>query len=312
MVPSEITPLNNADWKPQARLDKLQQQHPNVSLPVLVIMALLDIMKDSKASSTFEFLEHAKAATTAFKQLPEKKASMIAGADLFLHPLKTHSEHIRDVEDWKKSIFALFEKRLAEYAKFRERAADKGLQFIKDDAVILVHSYSRAVMMLLQKARQANKRFKVFVTETRPTTSGAVVELRAANIPAELILDAAVGSIIDRVDMVIVGAEGVVQNGGVINQIGTYQIAVVAKAANKPFYAVTEQYKFVRLFPLNQEDLPIASPPYFASSEDRNTIVAKNPQIDYTPPRYISLLFTNIGVLTPSAVSEELVKFYMS
>lgn len=66
-------------------------------------------------------------------------------------------------------------------------------------------------------------------------------ELRAADIPAELIIDAAVGSIMDRVDFVLTGAEGVTQNGGIINQIGTYQIAVVAKAANKPFYTVTEQ-----------------------------------------------------------------------
>jgi translation initiation factor eIF-2B subunit alpha len=45
----------------------------------------------------------------------------------------------------------------------------------------------------------------------------------------------------DKVDMVFVGAEGVVENGGVINQIGTYQIALVAKALGKPVYAVAER-----------------------------------------------------------------------
>lgn len=39
-------------------------------------------------------------------------------------------------------------------------------------------------------------------------------------------------------------------------QIGTYQIAVLAKSVKKPFYALAESYKFVRLFPLNQYDLP--------------------------------------------------------
>lgn len=39
-------------------------------------------------------------------------------------------------------------------------------------------------------------------------------------------------------------------------QIGTYQIAVMAKALNKPFYVVAESFKFVRMFPLKQEDLP--------------------------------------------------------
>ncbi|KAI9099342.1 hypothetical protein DFS34DRAFT_66668 [Phlyctochytrium arcticum] len=271
-------------------------------------------MQKCKASSTFEFLEQAKIASNSFKKLPENKASMIAGADLFLHPLKTHNDNIREFEEWKQSIFARFEAQLEDYRTYRERAANNGLQFISDGIVILIHSYSRAVMMLLSKARQNNRRFKVFVTETRPTSSGerVVQELRRANIPAELILDSAVGFIMDRVDIVLVGAEGVVQNGGVINQIGTYQIAVVAKAANKPFYTVAEQYKFVRLFPLNQEDLPIAAPIFFTGTADESSILAKNPTIDYTPPEYISLLFTDIGVLTPSAVSEELVKSLMS
>lgn len=39
-------------------------------------------------------------------------------------------------------------------------------------------------------------------------------------------------------------------------QIGTNQIAVCAKAQNKPFYVVAESFKFVRLFPLNQRDVP--------------------------------------------------------
>ena len=39
-------------------------------------------------------------------------------------------------------------------------------------------------------------------------------------------------------------------------QIGTYQMAVMAKALNKPFYVVAESFKFVRMYPLNQRDLP--------------------------------------------------------
>lgn len=56
-----------------------------------------------------------------------------------------------------------------------------------------------------------------------------------------------------RVDLVLVGAEGVVENGGVINKLGTYQIAVCAKSLNKPFYVAAESYKFARLYPLNQQ-----------------------------------------------------------
>lgn len=56
--------------------------------------------------------------------------------------------------------------------------------------------------------------------------------------------------------MVIVGAEGVVENGGIVNKIGTFTCAMVAKAMNKPFYVAAESYKFARLYPLNQRDFP--------------------------------------------------------
>ncbi|KAJ3023618.1 Translation initiation factor [Thoreauomyces humboldtii] len=290
---------------------ELETQHRDVSLSVIVVMALVEIMKLSTASSTSEFAQKADTLARAFEELPYKPAAMKAGVELFKRPVNALSA---SDDDWRTGVFKGFEEQLADYQNFRERAADNGLPFVKDNAVILVHSYSRAVMLLLQKARKSNKRLKVFVTETRPTPSGtkAVVELRQADIRAELILDSAVGAIMAKVDMVIVGAEGVVQNGGLINQIGTYQIAVVAKASNKPFYAVTEQYKFVRWFPLNQDDLPGEDRPDYFKYTDSADISPRNPHIDYTPPEYISLLFTNVGVLTPSGVSEELVKFYIS
>lgn len=46
-----------------------------------------------------------------------------------------------------------------------------------------------------------------------------------------------------RVDMVLVGAEGVVENGGVINKLGTFQAALAASCHNIPFYVAAESYK---------------------------------------------------------------------
>ena len=43
--------------------------------------------------------------------------------------------------------------------------------------------------------------------------------------------------------MVLVGAEGVVESGGIINKLGTYQIAICAKAHNVPLYVAAESYK---------------------------------------------------------------------
>ena len=130
-------------------------------------------------------------------------------------------------------------------------------------------------------------------------------ELEKAGIPSKVIFDAAVGFIMEKVDIVMVGAEGVAESGGIINKIGTYQMAVVAKATSKPFYVVAECFKFVREYPLTQWD--VRNPDKY---ETTDTPKDQHPTHDYTPPSYISLLFTDLGVLTPSAVSDELIKLY--
>lgn len=66
--------------------------------------------------------------------------------------------------------------------------------------------------------------------------------LSAAGIPCALVLDSAVAYVMDKIDLVLVGSEAVVESGGLINAVGSYQMAIVAKAANKPVYALAERY----------------------------------------------------------------------
>lgn len=68
-------------------------------------------------------------------------------------------------------------------------------------------------------------------------------ELAKLDIPVKLLIDSAVAYSMDEVDMVFVGADGVVESGGIINMMGTYQIALVAKSMNKPMYVAAESYK---------------------------------------------------------------------
>ena len=75
------------------------------------------------------------------------------------------------------------------------------------------------------------------------------------DVPVTVIPDSAVAFYMGKVDMVLVGAQGVVENGGVLNKMGTLQVAIVAKLYNKPLYVASESYKFARIFPLDQGDL---------------------------------------------------------
>ena len=67
-------------------------------------------------------------------------------------------------------------------------------------------------------------------------------ELTAAGVPCTVVLDSAVAYVMEKVDCVLVGSEAVVESGGLINAVGSNQIAIIAKAANKPFYALAERY----------------------------------------------------------------------
>eukprot|EP00560_Eucampia_antarctica_P002179 CAMPEP_0197840638 /NCGR_PEP_ID=MMETSP1437-20131217/45720_1 /TAXON_ID=49252 ORGANISM="Eucampia antarctica, Strain CCMP1452" /NCGR_SAMPLE_ID=MMETSP1437 /ASSEMBLY_ACC=CAM_ASM_001096 /LENGTH=394 /DNA_ID=CAMNT_0043450275 /DNA_START=256 /DNA_END=1440 /DNA_ORIENTATION=+ len=261
----------------------------------------------------------------------------------------------------------------------RDRIAQVGRSFIQDGQTVLTHGWSRVVASLLLKASK-RKQFEIIVLEGRPDASGAkaakifavkaskrkqfeiiVLEGRPdasgakaakifadAGIPTTVVLDSAVGYVMERVDLVIVGAEGVVENGGIVNKIGTYATAIVARELGKPFYVAAESYKFARLFPLNQSDLPESMDAHtrldfvdtaswnatgglvgkksdkdnIDDKEQQNSSVpglvklsesaikVKNPKCDYTPAKYITLLLTDLGVLTPSAVSDELIRLY--
>ena len=153
--------------------------------------------------------------------------------------------------------------------------------------------------------------------------------LAQANIPTTVIYDSGVAAVMERVDIVLVGAEGVMENGGVVNkvsllitspciwitcQIGTCQLGICAKVANKPFYVAVESYKFARMYPLTQRDIKSMCRANTLSKQLPPNLppgveVASFP-IDFTPPEFITLLLTDLGVLTPAAVSDELIRLY--
>lgn len=141
----------------------------------------------------------------------------------------------------------------------RDKIAKQAVDFVRDDCVILTHSYSRTVIQTILRAHKQHKRVSVYVTEARPGCLGMKTHelLTEAGIPCTVILDSAVGYVMERVDMVLLGCEAVVESGALVSSVGTYQVALVAKAMQKPVYALAESYKFLRHYPLSQTDLPM-------------------------------------------------------
>jgi translation initiation factor eIF-2B subunit alpha len=170
------------------------------------------------------------------------------------------------------------------------------------------------VIEILEAALEKGTRFSVILTESRPfsqsnKTSLALIE---RGVQVTLIADSAVGYIMNDIDMVLVGAKSVVENGGIINTIGSYQISLVAKAMGKPVYVACLSFIFCRIYPLSQNEIPdtFTTDEKYTLETQSDQIQKLVPALDYTPPNYITLLFTDLGVLTPAAVSDELIKLY--
>lgn len=289
----------------RARLDEGPE---GPSYAVAAIETLLAMIKNSKAETIAGLQDEIKTATKALIEAKTSTVSVSSGCELFVRSISLTSK-MGEEEDFGK-LKDLLEERgslyLQKVGNSRQMIANVASPFIRDGTTVLVHSSSRVVLTLLKKAAKRS-RLKVFITASARDGSGKKMQswLEAVSIKSKVILDSAVGFIMERIDLVIVGAEGVVESGGIINKVGTYQMAVMAKALNKPFYVVAESFKFVRLYPLKQADIwNVEKYETIESADDLH------PYIDYTPPQYINLLFTDLGVLTPSAVSDELIKLY--
>ena len=84
-----------------------------------------------------------------------------------------------------------------------------------------------------------------------PDAAGAKAAKFCANagIPTTVVLESAVGYVMERSDLVVVGAEGMVENGGIVNKMGMYAMGIAVRELGKPLYIDAESYKFARLFP---------------------------------------------------------------
>lgn len=94
---------------------------------------------------------------------------------------------------------------------------------------------------VIRRLHELNQLEHVYCTETRPYNQGSrltAYELVYEKIPATLICDNMVGILLatKTISAIIVGADRVVSNGDTANKVGTYQLAILARYHNVPFY----------------------------------------------------------------------------
>jgi hypothetical protein len=151
---------------------------------------------------------------------------------------------------------------------------------------------------VIRGAIEAGKTIRVLAAETRPLLQGARLtawELMEDGIETVVIADSSVGSLMrrGRVDLVVVGADRIAQNGDVANKIGTYSVAVLAKEHGIPFY-VAAPLSTIDLacpdgdrIPIDERD-PLEVTETFGTRTAPDGVGVLNPAFDVTPARYVA------------------------
>ncbi|XP_047312175.1 translation initiation factor eIF-2B subunit alpha-like [Impatiens glandulifera] len=312
----DILPPVGDSGKKSSVIDEFNywRKQPDLAEAVAAIRALASVMRSSQATTMMEFEIELKKASDSLKSWDTTSISLTAGCDLFMrYVTRTSALEYEEFSSAKSRLIERADKFGEISLKARKIIAMLSQDFIFDGCTIMVHGFSRVVLEVLKLAAQSMKQFRVLCTEGRPDRTGVLLanELAKVDVPVKLLIDSAAAYSMDEVDMVLVGADGVVESGGIINMMGTYQIALIANSMNKPVYVAAESYKFARLYPLDQKDMAPALRPIDFGVPIPSKVEVETSARDYTPPQYLTLLFTDLGVLTPSVVSDELIQLYL-
>ena len=309
-------------------------------MPVAAIESLILLLAHSPPSTISETLSLLSDYSKTLKSSVTNPIAVSAGTDLFQRYLisalqsppstsKPEGKPPRTVQGSSTDDFQAIRNHLinnrqsfiAQAKEARSQISNIAQRLIRHNTTILTYGSSRAVGATLDAALKAGTSFKLVYVCDSGTASPSLASLPSTipppspEFPVAVIRSSEVAHVLSQTSMVLLGAEGVVENGGIVSGMGTYQLGVLAKAAGKPVYVCAESHKFVRTFPLSQKDL-CGEVLRFSEgrgkggdTEEKGVDPGKS-RVDYTPPGLITALITESGVQTPSAVSEELIQMW--
>jgi len=206
----------------------------------------------------------------------------------------------------------------AKQIHLEKRATDEaigrfGAEFMPRDGQVMTQCNAGALatggigtaLGVIRVAIEQGSKLHVLVPETRPYLQGARLtawELHKGGIPLTLITDNMVGHFLrtGKVGAIVTGADRIAANGDTANKIGTYQIAVLAKENNIPFYIAAPVSTFDLSIPdgahIPIEERSAAEVTHLQGVRIAPDVHAAHPAFDVTPARYIAAIFTERGV----------------
>ena len=219
----------------------------------------------------------------------------------------------RLLEIWKAEAARLH----AEDIAINRRIGAYGAGLIVDGDTVMTHCNAGALatagygtaLGVIYAAHEQKKNIRVIANETRPYLQGTrltAYELKARGVPVSIACDNACALLMKRklVHKVVVGADRIAANGDTANKIGTYGVALLAKAHGVPLYVAAPLSTFDRSC-RNGDSIPIEVRPEQEVTHLAGVAIAPegvpvyNFAFDVTPAELIDGFITERGVLAP-------------
>ena len=203
--------------------------------------------------------------------------------------------------------------------KARLARAGRTAAILSDPARVLTHcNVSGELVAIAQHCRSMGKEISVIATETRPYLQGSRLtawELAQAGVSVSLIPDCAIAQVMARgeVNAVVVGSDRSAQNGDVINKVGTYPLALMAKEYGVPFHVlVQDPGSLIRGEDVTIEERSAAEILEFQGrplvAEGAENLACRYPAFDVTPSFLISSLVGFDELFTPESFRKRYLK----
>ncbi len=243
-----------------------------------------------------------KAVEILFKSRPTEPA-MQNGIIYVLATFEKEKQETNSISELKNALITA----TREYISLLKTAINKiieiGWRRVPENGIVMTHCHSSTVVSILQKAKDAGKKFIIISSETRPLYQGRKTskELGSYGIKVYHIVDSAMRWAARKFkpDMALIGADAVTSTGVVINKIGSKLLALVAAEFDFPLYVATTLLKLDPKTLLGgYTPIEIRDPREVWENPPRN-IEVLNPAFETIDPRYIDGIITEAGIIPP-------------
>jgi len=314
-LPLEYVVVEFDDYRDVARAIKEMYIRGAPAIGAAAAFGLALAAKQSPATTHEGLLTDLEAAADLLRATRPTAVNLFWAADRMLQKARASEQTAAD--ELIQELVAEAQRIADEDVETNRRMGACGATLIEDGFNILTHCNAGALatvdygtaLAVVRVAREQGKRIHVWVDETRPRLQGARLtawELMNEGIPMTLVADSVAGHLLrtGQVDIVLVGSDRTAANGDVVNKIGTYNLAVLARENGVPFYAVVPT-STIDLSTPTGDDIPIETRDAREVTHPGGCQVAPdgvrvlNLAFDVTPHRYVTGVITENGIAYP-------------